>query len=100
MEVSSPWVDEVPAATEFASVVLPGAEHVVSYHIIRRGGCWAPSARRLLRGRQALMLGITSSQSEHLLGPGVAAAQRLNEGKTTEDKAAAVVERTLPKRNA
>jgi AraC-like DNA-binding protein len=41
METSSPWVDEVPAATEFASIVLPGAEHVVSYHIIRRGGCWA-----------------------------------------------------------
>ena len=41
MEVSSPWVDEVPAATEFASIVLPGAEHVVSYHIVKRGGCWA-----------------------------------------------------------
>jgi AraC-like DNA-binding protein len=41
MEMSSPWVDEIPAATEFASIVLPGAEHVVSYHIIRRGGCWA-----------------------------------------------------------
>jgi AraC-like DNA-binding protein len=41
MEVSSPWVDEVPTATEFASIVLPGAEHVVSYHIVRRGGCWA-----------------------------------------------------------
>ena len=41
MEVSSPWVDEVPAATEFAPIVLPGAEHVVSYHIVRRGACWA-----------------------------------------------------------
>ena len=41
MDVSSPWVDEVPAATEFAPIVLPGAEHVVSYHIVRRGGCWA-----------------------------------------------------------
>jgi hypothetical protein len=41
MEVSSPWVDEVPAATGFASIVLPGAEHVVSYHIVRRGRCWA-----------------------------------------------------------
>ena len=41
MEVSSPWVDEVPAATDFASIVLPGAEHVVSYHIVKRGGCWA-----------------------------------------------------------
>ena len=25
----------------FASIVLPGAQHVVSYHIIRRGRCWA-----------------------------------------------------------
>jgi AraC-like DNA-binding protein len=41
MEVSSPWVEEVPSAREFASLVLPGAQHVVSYHIIRRGGCWA-----------------------------------------------------------
>ena len=37
MEVSSPWVQEIPNATEFASIVLPGAQHVVSYHIIRRG---------------------------------------------------------------
>jgi hypothetical protein len=44
--------------------------------------------------------GLNSSQSEHLLGPGVAAAQRLKEGQTTKDKAAAIVERTLPKRNA
>jgi AraC-like DNA-binding protein len=41
MEVSSPWVVEVPAATELASIVLPGADHVVSYHIVKRGGCWA-----------------------------------------------------------
>jgi AraC-like DNA-binding protein len=41
MDVSSPWVDEVPAATEFASFVLPGAQHVVSYHIVREGRCWA-----------------------------------------------------------
>jgi AraC-like DNA-binding protein len=41
MDVSSPWLDEVPEATEFASIVLPGAQHVVSYHIVRRGGCWA-----------------------------------------------------------
>ena len=41
METSSPWVDEVPRAAKFASVVLPGAQHVVSYHIVRQGGCWA-----------------------------------------------------------
>jgi AraC-like DNA-binding protein len=41
MEVSSPWVDEVPAATAFAPLVLPGAQHVVSYHIVTEGSCWA-----------------------------------------------------------
>jgi AraC-like DNA-binding protein len=41
MEVSSPWVVEVPPATKLASMLLAGAEHVVSYHIVRRGGCWA-----------------------------------------------------------
>ena len=41
MDVSSPWVQEIPNATDFASIVLPGAQHVVSYHIIRRGTCWA-----------------------------------------------------------
>ena len=44
--------------------------------------------------------GLNASQSEHLLGPGVIAAQRLKEGKITEEKAAATVDRTLPKRNA
>ena len=41
MEVSAPWVDEVPDATEFASVLMPGVQHVVSYHIVRSGTCWA-----------------------------------------------------------
>ena len=41
METSSPWVDEVPRAAEFAPIVLPGAQHVVSYHIVRQGQCWA-----------------------------------------------------------
>ena len=41
MDASSPWVDEIPAASEFAPLVLPGAQHVVSYHIVRQGGCWA-----------------------------------------------------------
>jgi len=41
LETSSPWVDELPAASVFAATVLPGAQHVVSYHIVMRGGCWA-----------------------------------------------------------
>ena len=41
MKVSSPWVSEIPPASAFASVLLPGAQHVVSYHLVRRGACWA-----------------------------------------------------------
>ena len=51
METSSPWVDEVPRATEFAPIVLPGAQHVVSYHIVRQGQCWAA-----LEGEQPVRL--------------------------------------------
>jgi AraC-like DNA-binding protein len=51
MKTSSPWVDEVPHAGTFASIVLPGAQHVVSYHIIRKGRCWAA-----LRGQPAVRL--------------------------------------------
>jgi AraC-like DNA-binding protein len=41
METSSPWADEIPAAAAFAHVVLPGAQQVVSYHIVTEGACWA-----------------------------------------------------------
>jgi AraC-like DNA-binding protein len=40
METSSPWVDEVPHVSAFAATILPGAQHVVSYHIVTRGSCW------------------------------------------------------------
>jgi AraC-like DNA-binding protein len=41
MTTSSPWVDEVPAVRSFAPLLLPRAQHVVSYHVVRRGACWA-----------------------------------------------------------
>jgi AraC-like DNA-binding protein len=36
----SPWADEIPAAMALVSSVLPGAQHVVSYHIVSAGTCW------------------------------------------------------------
>jgi AraC-like DNA-binding protein len=41
LEASSPWADEIPAASVFAPAVLPGTQHVVSYHIVTHGMCWA-----------------------------------------------------------
>src|SRR3954471_20086665 len=35
------WAAEAPPAREIAGSVLPGAEHVMEYHVIMHGCCWA-----------------------------------------------------------
>jgi AraC-like DNA-binding protein len=51
MRVSSPWADEIPDAGAFAHILLPDAQHVVSYHIMKEGRCWAA-----VRGCQPILL--------------------------------------------
>ncbi len=41
VDASAPWAVSAPHASRFASAALPGARHVVSYHVVVRGGCWA-----------------------------------------------------------
>jgi AraC-like DNA-binding protein len=41
VEASTPWVTAAPHAKEFAAAVLPAAQHLVSYHVITQGQCWA-----------------------------------------------------------
>ena len=38
------WAAESPAAREIADVVMPGAEHVLGYHLIVKGDSWAATA--------------------------------------------------------
>jgi AraC-like DNA-binding protein len=38
------WAAEVPASRLFASAVLPGAEHVMEYHVLTKGEAWAAVA--------------------------------------------------------
>lgn len=40
VNASSPWGVEVPAANSFAQLILPRAQHIVSYHIIIQGSGW------------------------------------------------------------
>jgi AraC-like DNA-binding protein len=40
VEGSAPWVAESPAARSIAHLVMPGAEHVIEYHVVTRGTCW------------------------------------------------------------
>ena len=37
----SDWAAEAPPAREIAPLIMPGVEHVVEYHAIVRGSCWA-----------------------------------------------------------
>src|SRR5262249_53710710 len=36
----SPWVAEAPPAARIADEVMPGAQHVIEYHVVTRGTCW------------------------------------------------------------
>lgn len=39
-DASSPFAITVPRGDRFASVVLPGAQQIVSYHLVVYGSCW------------------------------------------------------------
>jgi AraC-like DNA-binding protein len=38
---SSDWAAEAPASKEIAPLLMPGVEHVIEYHAVARGRCWA-----------------------------------------------------------
>lgn len=40
VEARDPWVAETPPVTVCAPHVLPMAEHVIEYHVVRGGSCW------------------------------------------------------------
>jgi AraC-like DNA-binding protein len=41
VSASSEWAAEAPAATELAPLMMRGVDHVIEYHAIARGSCWA-----------------------------------------------------------
>lgn len=54
IDAAAPWVAEAPPACEIGHLLLPGAEHVMEYHVVTRGTCWAASsARRRCASRRA-----------------------------------------------
>jgi AraC-like DNA-binding protein len=40
VHAAEPWVAETPAGGSIIGTVSPGAEHLISYHIVTRGACW------------------------------------------------------------
>jgi AraC-like DNA-binding protein len=47
IHASEPWVAETPAGKSIVGAMFPGAEHLISYHVITRGTCWACVAGEL-----------------------------------------------------
>ena len=43
VDARTPWVVEALASTHLAPVILPDAQHIVSYHVINQGSCWCES---------------------------------------------------------
>lgn len=35
------WAAEAPASRNIAAAVMPGADHVIEYHVVTEGECWA-----------------------------------------------------------
>jgi AraC-like DNA-binding protein len=41
VEGTSPWVAEAPPAHEIIPAILPGVEHMIEFHAVVKGACWA-----------------------------------------------------------
>ena len=41
VKASEPWVAETPAGATIVRNIFPGADHLMSYHVVTSGSCWA-----------------------------------------------------------
>src|SRR5689334_8271181 len=41
VETSAPWVAEAPESKIVAPAVMPDSQHVIEYHVVTSGSCWA-----------------------------------------------------------
>jgi AraC-like DNA-binding protein len=46
VDARPPWVAEAPESSTLGPVILPRAQHVVSYHVVTEGPCWCHLAGR------------------------------------------------------
>ena len=46
VEARSPFATETPSAAAIGNQVLPGAQHVIAFHLVTEGSCWAEAIGR------------------------------------------------------
>jgi AraC-like DNA-binding protein len=44
VEGADPWVAEAPCARDIIPAILPGVDHMMEFHVVARGACWAAIA--------------------------------------------------------
>jgi len=44
VDCTEPWVTEVPHSSEMAPAIMPDSEHMMDYHVVIHGTCWAAVA--------------------------------------------------------
>lgn len=44
VRASEPWVAETPAGKSIVGAMFPGSEHLICYHVVTQGNCWATVA--------------------------------------------------------
>jgi AraC-like DNA-binding protein len=44
VHASEPWVAETPSGNAIVETMFPGSEHLICYHVITQGNCWATIA--------------------------------------------------------
>jgi AraC-like DNA-binding protein len=40
VDASPPWVSEAPSGDVLAPLIMPGAQHLIEYHVVKRGKCY------------------------------------------------------------
>ena len=40
VDVSPPWSAPVPSAETLRPIIMPSAQHLISFHLVTAGGCW------------------------------------------------------------
>jgi len=78
-ELSSPWVAQAPPSAEIASIVMPGAQRVIEYHLIARGACWGQvDGQEPIRLHEGDLIGFPKGDGHTISsGPGMQAVPDL-----------------------
>ena len=45
VHAASPWASEAPDSREVRALVMPEAQHLIEYHVLVSGSCWARAGR-------------------------------------------------------